>query len=107
MSSAARRSRRGTKWATIEEGAMTNVLAEITMSLDGYAAGPAPSLEQPLGAGGEALHEWATGLRSFRERHAMDGGETSADDDRLRATVDAQGAVVMGRRMFSGGSGPW
>jgi dihydrofolate reductase len=53
------------------------------------------------------LHEWPVALEALRERHGMEGGEASADSERLRESVDATGAVVMGRRMFSGGQGPW
>jgi len=77
------------------------------MSLDGFVAGPNPSLEQPLGAGGERLHEWVFRLRSFREPHGLPGGETGPDDDVVAESWRATGAVVMGRRMFSGGEGPW
>ena len=82
-------------------------IVDITTSLDGFVAGPNPTLEDPLGEGGERLHEWAVALEAFRECHGMEGGETSADSERLRESVDATGAVVMGRRMFSGGEGPW
>ena len=77
------------------------------MSLDGYVAGPNQTLEQPLGEGGDRLHEWLFGLKSFRERHGLEGGEDNADSRLVAETVAATGAVVMGRRMFSGGSGPW
>lgn len=86
---------------------MTKVLAEISMSLDGYVAGPNQTLEEPLGGGGEKLHEWAFRLKTFREMHGGEGGETGADDDMVAESVRATGAVVMGRRMFSGGEGPW
>ena len=86
---------------------MSKVFAEISMSLDGFVTGPNITLEQPLGEGGERLHEWVVRLASWRERHGLEGGETGADDDLVAATVAATGAVVMGRRMFSGGSGPW
>jgi dihydrofolate reductase len=86
---------------------MARVISDISMSLDGFVAGPNPTLEQPLGEGGEGLHEWAFGLASFRERHGMDGGETGADDEVVKESLAAQGAVVMGRRMFSGGGSPW
>jgi dihydrofolate reductase len=86
---------------------MARVTCDISMSLDGFVAGPNQTLEQPLGEGGEGLHEWAFGLASFRERHGMDGGETNADDEVVKESLAAQGAVVMGRRMFSGGAGPW
>jgi dihydrofolate reductase len=86
---------------------MARVICDISTSLDGFIAGPNQTLEQPLGEGGEELHEWAYGLASFRERHGMDGGETGADDEVVKESLAAQGAVVMGRRMFSGGAGPW
>jgi len=86
---------------------MTKVVADITMSLDGFVAGPNPSLEHPLGEGGERLHEWAFALASFRAQHGMEGGEHNADSERFGEAMKSQGAVVMGRRMFSGGKGPW
>lgn len=86
---------------------MGKVFAEISISLDGYVAGPSPSLEEPLGRGGEQLHEWAIRTKTFRELHGMEGGEVDADDELMAESVRAQGAVVMGRKMFSGGTGPW
>jgi dihydrofolate reductase len=86
---------------------MTQVTFDISMSLDGFIAGPNQTLEQPLGEGGEQLHEWAFGLVSFRERHGESGGETGVEDDLMREAFERNGAVVMGRRMFSGGEGPW
>jgi dihydrofolate reductase len=81
---------------------------DITMSLDGYVAGPNATLEEPLGEGGEALHEWIYGLASWRESHGLEGGVTGgADDDLLREALERSGATIMGRRMFSGGEGPW
>jgi dihydrofolate reductase len=77
-------------------------IVDMSMSLDGFVAGPSPSLEQPLGEGGDRLHEWAVGLEAFRERHGRDGGEASADSERIRKTFDSIGAFVMGRRMYSG-----
>jgi hypothetical protein len=85
---------------------MARLTFDISMSLDGFVAGPNQTLEQPLREGGEQLHEWALGLASFRERHGMDGGETGPDDDVMSESIAAQGSVVMGRRMFSGGEGP-
>ena len=86
---------------------MARLTCDLSMSLDGYVAGPNQTLEQPLGKGGERLHEWAFRLKSFRERHGMPGGESGPDDDIVNEWLDANGAVVMGRRMFSGGEGPW
>ena len=86
---------------------MAKLTLDITMSLDGFVAGPNPSLEQPLGEGGDRLHEWMVGLESFRERHGLTGGTTNADSEILEESMNATGATVMGRRMFSGGEGPW
>jgi dihydrofolate reductase len=86
---------------------MTRVVAEISVSLDGFVAGPNPSLEEPLGEGGELLHTWVTGLAPWRERHGLTGGAENADSELVAASIAAQGAIVMGRRMFSGGDGPW
>ncbi len=78
---------------------------DISMSLDGFIAGPNQTVEQPLGEGGERLHEWLFRLASFRERHGLSGGETGADTEIVEESLRATGAVVMGRRMFSGGEG--
>jgi dihydrofolate reductase len=86
---------------------MAKLTLDITMSLDGFVAGPNPSLEQPLGEGGDRLHEWMVGLESFRERHGLSGGTTNADSELFDETISRTGATVMGRRMFSGGDGPW
>lgn len=83
------------------------MICDISMSLDGYIAGPNQTLEEPLGEGGNRLHEWAVRLESWRERHGMSGGDTGTDDDLVKESLAAQGAVLMGRRMFSGGEGPW
>src|SRR2546421_11110836 len=86
---------------------MTRLICDISMSLDGFVAGPNQPLEEPLGERGERLHEWGFRLRSFREPHGLPGGETGPDDDVVAESWRATGAVVMGRRMFSGGEGPW
>ena len=83
------------------------VFLDISMSLDGYVAGPNQTLEQPLGEGGEQLHDWVVRLEAWRKPHGREGGETGPDGDLYAATVDRIGAVIMGRRMFSGGQGPW
>ena len=85
---------------------MAKLKLDISMSLDGFVAGPNATLEDGLGEGGELLHEWIIGLASWREAHGMSGGERNADDDFVRKMAD-NGAVIMGRRMFSGGEGPW
>jgi len=86
---------------------MPKVALDITMSLDGFVAGPNQTLEQPLGAGGERLHEWAFATKAFREQHGMTGGEENQDSQVAAETLRNTGATVMGRRMYSGGEGPW
>ncbi len=86
---------------------MPRLTLDISMSLDGFIAGPNQTLEQPLGEGGDRLHEWVFGLASWRKPHGLSGGETNADNEIVAEFIRATGAVVMGRRMFSGGDGPW
>jgi len=86
---------------------MAKLRFNITMSLDGYVAGPGQSLEDPLGVGGSGLHEWAFATRSFREAHGMDEGEAGLDDDRAAAWNRNIGATIMGRNMFGPLRGPW
>ena len=86
---------------------MPKLIADISMSLDGLVAGPDPTLEDPLGAGGEQLHEWAYPLAAWRAPHGLSGGEEGAESELVEESLRTTGAVVMGRRMFSGGAGPW
>jgi dihydrofolate reductase len=86
---------------------MPQLKLEITMSLDGFVAGPEPSIDDPLGKGGEQLHEWVFALKSWREQHGLEGGEDNVDSEVVAETTASAGAHIMGRRMFSGGSGPW
>jgi hypothetical protein len=73
---------------------MSAVFVDISVSLDGYMAGPNPSLEHPLGEGGERLHEWAYPLSIFREIHGEAGGETGPDDDVIREVYERPGACT-------------
>jgi dihydrofolate reductase len=86
---------------------MSKLRFMITMSLDGYIAGPNQSPEAGLGEGGEELHEWAIPLKFFREMHGEPGGDTGVNDDVLREAFENVGAYIMGRNMFGGGPGPW
>jgi dihydrofolate reductase len=81
--------------------------ADISVSLDGFAAGPDPSLEEPLGRGGEQLHEWAFRLAAWRRPHGLEGGDDGPEARWVEEIAERTGAYVMGRRMFSGGDGPW
>jgi dihydrofolate reductase len=92
---------------------MTRLKLDISISLDGFVAGPNQTLDEPLGEGGERLHEWAVATRSFREAHGHSddeldvGGELDVDNQVMEEARRNVGATVMGRRMFSGGEGPW
>jgi dihydrofolate reductase len=86
---------------------MSKLYLDISMSLDGFVAGPDPTLEEPLGKGGEQLHEWVLATATWRESHDKSGGDSGVDDEVARRTIGRAGATVMGRRMFSGGEGPW
>jgi dihydrofolate reductase len=86
---------------------MGKVRFEISMSLDGYVAGPNPSEEQPLGEGGMQLHEWILKLAAWREPHGREGGETNASSPLVEESWDGVGAGIIGRGMFGGGPGAW
>jgi dihydrofolate reductase len=86
---------------------MTKLKLNITMSLDGYVAGPNQSVEHPLGEGGEQLHDWAFATRTFRAIHGMERGATGLNDDIAKEYFENIGATIMGRHMFGGGDGPW
>jgi dihydrofolate reductase len=78
-----------------------------TMSLDGYGAGPNQDLDNPLGVGGVALHEWAFATRTFRQMFGSEGGTSGIDDDFAARGFDNIGAWIMGRNMFGPIRGPW
>jgi dihydrofolate reductase len=80
---------------------------QISISLDGFVAGPNPSEEHPLGERGTELHEWVFKLASWRRSHGREGGEESLSDAVFARSQENIGAVVMGRNMFGGGPGPW
>jgi dihydrofolate reductase len=76
------------------------------MSLDGFIAGPNQSVENPLGEGGEQLHEWALALEAWRKPHGLEGGDVNASSEVIEKALENVGATVMGRNMF-GGEGAW
>jgi dihydrofolate reductase len=86
---------------------MGKVMVDISISVDGFVAGPNPSLENPLGEGGEQLHEWVVALEAWRKVHGLEGGETTASSELVEESLASTGAYLMGRKMFSGGEGPW
>ncbi len=87
---------------------MTRVRVEnFTISLDGYGAGPDQGVENPLGVGGEALHDWLVDTRTWRQAHGKEGGATGIDADFAARSARNVGAWIMGRNMFGPMRGPW
>jgi dihydrofolate reductase len=86
---------------------MSRLRFQISVSLDGFAAGPNQSEEHPLGEGGEDLHEWVIKLEAWRRPHGREGGEVNASTPVFEAATENVGATIMGRGMFGGGPGPW
>jgi len=86
---------------------MTSVTSQISISLDGYVAGPNQSREHPLGEGGLRLHDWMVATEAWRRQHGETGGERNPDSELAGRLVDGIGAFVMGRNMFGGGGGAW
>jgi dihydrofolate reductase len=78
-----------------------------TISLDGYGAGPDQSPENPLGVGGEELHEWMFPTRTFQQMQGKEGGTTGVHDELTRRGFENIGAWIMGRNMFAPSRGPW
>jgi dihydrofolate reductase len=79
----------------------------ISMSLDGFVAGPSQSVSNPLGIGGMRLHEWAFPLAQWRAMHGLEGGEVNESSSVVEESLANIGATVMGRNMFGGHPGPW
>jgi dihydrofolate reductase len=86
---------------------MSKLRLKISMSLDGFVAGPHQSVENPLGIGGMRLHEWVISLRTWRSAHGMDGGEENESTAVVEESLANIGATIMGRNMFGGHPGPW
>lgn len=86
---------------------MSKLKLQITMSIDGFVAGPDQSEEDPLGRGGEDLHGWAVELEAFNRAHGRSGGEVNASTPVIEEMFDNVGAVIMGRNMFGPVRGPW
>jgi dihydrofolate reductase len=80
---------------------------KISMSLDGFVAGPSQSVDNPLGIGGMRLHEWVFPLGVWREMHGLEGGEVNESSAVVEESLANIGASVMGRNMFGGHPGPW
>jgi dihydrofolate reductase len=78
-----------------------------SISLDGYGAGPNQSAEYPLGVGGEDLHGWVVGTRTFKQMYGEIGGVTGVDDDMAARGFADIGAWILGRNMFGPIRGAW
>ena len=86
---------------------MAEFRMHISMSLDGCVAGPEQTLLDPIGRGGERLHDWLVPLAFFKEMHGQDGGEVNESDAVAREMFANIGATVMGRNMFGPVRGEW
>ena len=86
---------------------MSRLRLGISVSLDGYVAGPNQSVKEPLGVGGERLHEWVFPLAAWRAPHGLPGGEVNESSAVVEEEIAGNGATIMGRNMFGGGPGPW
>ncbi len=86
---------------------MARLRLRISISLDGFVAGPNQSVENPLGVGGLALHEWVFPLAAWRRMHGMEGGEVNESSQVVEESLVNIGATIMGRNMFGGHPGPW
>jgi dihydrofolate reductase len=86
---------------------MSKLRLRISMSLDGFVAGPNQSVDDPIGVGGMQLHEWVFPLAAWRSEHGMEGGEVNESSAVIEESVAGIGATIMGRNMFGGQPGPW
>jgi dihydrofolate reductase len=86
---------------------MTKLRFKIAMSLDGYTAGPNQSKKNPLGVGGDRLHDWVIRLAAWRVAHGLEGGEVNQSTPVVEESITNIGATIMGRNMFGGHPGPW
>ena len=86
---------------------MSKLSFKISISLDGFVAGPEQSVNNPLGIGGTRLHEWVVALAVWRAQHGMEGGIANASTDVVNESMANVGATIMGRNMFGGHPGPW
>src|SRR5205814_9471567 len=85
---------------------MSKLRFRISMSLDGFVAGPHQSVDNPLGVGGMRLHEWVFPLRAWRAMHGESGGEVDASNHVVEESLANIGATVMVRNLFGGQHGP-
>jgi len=86
---------------------MSNVTSQLSISLDGFVAGPNQSVENPIGEGGMRLHQWAFATDTWHEQHGSDAGERTADSLVAEEVAQGIGAYIMGRNMFGPDRGAW
>jgi dihydrofolate reductase len=86
---------------------MSSVTCQLSVSLDGYVAGPNQSLDNPIGEGGMRLHQWALATDTWNEQHGLEGGGRSADSEVAAEMMEGIGAFIMGRNMFGADRGAW
>jgi dihydrofolate reductase len=91
----------------VQEAQMSKLRYSVSMSLDGFVAGPEQGPEHPLGVSGELLHQWMRELAIWRAAAGLQGGIVNASTEVLAHEDDNIGAIIMGRNMFGGGTGPW
>jgi dihydrofolate reductase len=85
---------------------MSMVTCNLSISLDGFVAGPNQSLDDPIGEGGMRLHDWMFDTQAWRDLHGHKGGGSSTPDSDAVVEMSANvGAYIMGRKMFGGGDG--
>jgi dihydrofolate reductase len=86
---------------------MTSINCHISISLDGFVAGPGQSPENPIGRGGLRLHEWVFATQSWHAQHGQEGGQANVDSEVAATASSGVGAYIMGRNMFGPGRGQW
>lgn len=82
-------------------------VSSFAVSVDGYGAGPDQSLQNPLGVGGEDLHEWFFPTATFQKMYGKGHGESGVDEGFASRGMDGIGAWILGRNMFAHSRGPW
>ena len=82
-------------------------ISGFSISIDGYGAGPKQDEKDPLGVGGEALHEWLFPTRTFQQMSGNENGSTGPDEDFAKRGFENVGAWIMGRNMFGPIRGAW
>ncbi|MER5539955.1 dihydrofolate reductase family protein [Streptomyces mirabilis] len=86
---------------------MSIVSCHVSMSLDGFVAGPDQSAKNPVGVGGMRLYQWVFASKAWHEHQNRTGGKRTVDCQVIEEVLDGVGAYIMGRHMFGGGEGPW